>query len=149
MKFSETIQKLFQLSNLVSAMAALIITIVCYQIFLHGDWTPPSQKPLTVSLQDSSEPLLSWSDVESVAVARGTGAPTLHLTLTKDGARKLKEATARNIGKDLVVRFDKTTLAEPRIKAAISGGSFALPCQDAEQAKTILSAFLAHQPIAL
>jgi preprotein translocase subunit SecD len=60
-------------------------------------------------------------DIASAEAAKGTlGEPAIKLSFTPDGARKMREATERNVGKRLVFLVDGQVLTAPFIAGPVT-----------------------------
>lgn len=66
------------------------------------------------------EPVVSGEDVESARPLRVKGRPSVELTLTADGARKLAQATRRHLGRKLAIFVDDQIVCSPVISSAVS-----------------------------
>lgn len=71
----------------------------------------------------SREVLLDETSVSSSSVLELESGWSVSAKFTEDGAKKLAEVTAANVGKQLAIVFDGKLLCEPSIVAAITGGS--------------------------
>lgn len=68
------------------------------------------------------EVLINQNDVESAAVVMQQERPAVELLLTSEGAKKLKELTAQNVGKRCGMVLNGKLLSAPIIRDTISVG---------------------------
>lgn len=88
-------------------------------------------------IQVDPEPLLSLRHVREARVEPGSVQPALYLT--DEGAERLAALTEANIGRALAVVIDGRVMAQPVIRAAITGGQMDfVPMRDAAEAEAMV-----------
>jgi len=74
-----------------------------------------------VRLKGTTEVIVRNSDIAraEVASAAQEGRFDINLTFTREGTKKLRDATARNVGRTLEILIDGTVVMSPTIRSAI------------------------------
>lgn len=87
----------------------------------HADmpsWHSPGET--TVSLRP--EPVVSADHIRQVRATYGEGGPVLVMTLSRDGAQRLADATAANLGGEMALVANGEVISLATIQSEIAGG---------------------------
>lgn len=86
-------------------------------------------KPGSLEFQtEDGKTVITGSDVETATARAGEDSMknreySVELTLNKDGKEKFAKATEENVGKKINIVYDGTTISDPIVNQAITGGS--------------------------